>query len=171
MFFRNHNGSKLDRWQSSADIAHFSRASGTNQTLSLLDVLDNPSEPSHHRVHMKAVLLLLLSCVLAQAQSLEWEATEATVKMETSKNTVSAVYRFQNISDQSVEIKDVRTSCGCTGAKFEKKTYAPGDKGEITVTYKTPWGARGRQVKPLIVKTSAEPTLLKLIVELPGIGK
>jgi hypothetical protein len=116
---------------------------------------------------MRAILLLLLSCVLAEAQSLKWEATEATVKMEASQKTAEAVYRFENVSDQSVEIKDVRTSCGCTGAKFEKKSYAPGDKGEISVTYKTPWGARGRQVKPLIVKTSAEPTLLKLIVELP----
>lgn len=120
---------------------------------------------------MRVILLLLLSCIVAQAQSLKWETTEVTVKMEPSKNTVETVYRFENASEQTVEIKDVRTSCGCTGAKFEKKAYAPGDKGEITVTYKTPWGARGRQVKPLIVKTSAEPTLLKLIVELPETGK
>ena len=116
---------------------------------------------------MRTVLLLLLSCVLVQAQSLKWEATEAMVKMAPSQKEAEAVFRFQNISNTLLEIKNVRTSCGCTGAKFEKKAYAPGDKGEISVTYKTPWGARGRQVKPLIVKTSAEPTLLKLIVELP----
>jgi hypothetical protein len=115
---------------------------------------------------MKAVILLLLSCLLAQAQSLKWEATEAKVTITASQKTAEAVYRFENVSDQTVEIKDVRTSCGCTAAKFEKKAYAPGDKGEISVTYKTPWGARGRQVKPLIVKTSVEPTLLKLIVEI-----
>ena len=120
---------------------------------------------------LKPCLLLLLSCVLAQAQSLKWEATEETVKLAAPQKTAEAVYRFENVSDQTVEIKDVRTSCGCTAAKFEKKAYAPGEKGEISVTYKKPWGARGRQVKPLIVKTSAEPNLLKLILELPGSEK
>lgn len=129
--------------------------------------LDKAPEASDGTGTMKALLLLLLSCVLAQAQSLKWEASEVTVKIADSQKTANAVYRFENVSDQIVEIKDVRTSCGCTAAKFEKKAYAPGDKGEISVIYKTPWGARGRQVKPLIVKTSVEPTLLKLIVELP----
>lgn len=117
---------------------------------------------------MRAALLLLLSCTLLQAHDLKWEATETTVKMGQSEKTADAVYRFENTSDHAIEIKDVRTSCGCTAVKFDKKAYAPGDKGEISVTYKTPWGARGRQVKALIVKTSVEPTLLKLIVELAG---
>lgn len=121
----------------------------------------------HNLFKMKAMLLLLLSCVLAQAQSLKWVATGATVKMEPSQKTVKAGFHFENISDQSIEIRNVRTSCGCAVAKFDKRTYAPADKGGISVIYTPPKGTRGRQVKPVVVKTSAEPAVLKLIVELP----
>jgi hypothetical protein len=34
-----------------------------------------------------------------------------------------------------VTIKSLRSSCGCTTARLEKKTYAPGEQGEVVMTF------------------------------------
>ena len=44
---------------------------------------------------------------------------------------------FENTGNTPLEIKGVRSSCGCTIPKKPKIPIAPGDKGEITVRYDT----------------------------------
>lgn len=48
---------------------------------------------------------------------------------------VDTVFHFTNTGSGTLEIKDVSTSCGCTSAKPEKTSYAPGEKGSIPVTF------------------------------------
>ncbi|MBD5369726.1 MAG: DUF1573 domain-containing protein [Bacteroides sp.] len=40
-----------------------------------------------------------------------------------------------NISDAPTYIRDVRPSCGCTGAEYSTEPIAPGDTAEISFTY------------------------------------
>ena len=44
---------------------------------------------------------------------------------------------FENSGNAPLEIKAVRSSCGCTIPKKPEAPIAPGDKGEITVSYDT----------------------------------
>jgi len=44
-------------------------------------------------------------------------------------------FKFQNTGKAELVITDVSTSCGCTTAKPEKTTYAPGESGEIPVSF------------------------------------
>ena len=44
---------------------------------------------------------------------------------------------FENTGDAPLEIKGVRSSCGCTIPKKPETLIAPGEKGEITVRYDT----------------------------------
>lgn len=114
---------------------------------------------------MKALLLLLITCTMASAaESLKWDEKEKTMQMNASDKTLEAKFGFTNTSDTPVEIRIVKVSCSCMSPKMEKRFYAPGEKGEITVVY-TPGDATGRQFKPIIVKTSAERVLLKLYVD------
>lgn len=53
---------------------------------------------------------------------------EKGAKVETS-------FEFVNEGTEPLIIKDVATSCGCTTAKLEKDTIAPGEKGAIPVTF------------------------------------
>ena len=53
---------------------------------------------------------------------------------------VSATFTVTNISDKSLVIYDVISSCGCTVADWTKKPLAPGEKGTIKATYKNDEG-------------------------------
>ncbi len=44
---------------------------------------------------------------------------------------------FENTGNTPLEIKGVKSSCGCTIPKKPEIPIAPGDKGEITVRYDT----------------------------------
>lgn len=46
-------------------------------------------------------------------------------------------FTFENTGDAPLEIKGVRSSCGCTIPKKPEAPIAPGEKGEITVRYDT----------------------------------
>lgn len=62
---------------------------------------------------------------------------------------------WRNMSDIPVVITDIRTGCSCTVVDYVRRAVAPGQEGEITVTFK-PKGHPG----PIIRKISvyAEPT-------------
>jgi len=68
------------------------------------------------------------------------------------EDQAEAVFHFTNTGDETVIIKDVRSSCGCTIPKLEKKEYAPGESGEIHAVFT--FGARvGTQMKRISVET------------------
>tara|TARA_B100000965_G_C19336936_1_gene645636 strand:+ start:335 stop:715 length:381 start_codon:yes stop_codon:yes gene_type:complete len=46
-------------------------------------------------------------------------------------------FTFENTGDAPLEIQGVRSSCGCTIPKKPEAPIAPGEKGEITVSYDT----------------------------------
>lgn len=48
---------------------------------------------------------------------------------------VSHVFKFSNIGKADLEIKDIRTSCGCTAAEPSKKIFKPGESGELKVSF------------------------------------
>ncbi len=55
-------------------------------------------------------------------------------------------FKFTNISDQTVTIRSVSATCGCTVPQLTKKIYAPGETGEIEVSF-NPKNRRGPQSK------------------------
>jgi uncharacterized protein DUF1573 len=101
----------------------------------------------------KALLgaLLLGLSTAAQAQ-LTWEKTEVELNPPPGAASAVATFKYENKTDKPVNIKGVRTSCGCTTAALKKNDVAPGEKGEIVATLNT--GDRvGQQVKTVTVET------------------
>jgi hypothetical protein len=99
----------------------------------------------------KAFLGALFLCLttLAQAQ-LAWEKTEIELNPAPGTDSVEATFKYENKGDKLVNIKSVRTSCGCTTAALKKNDVAPGEKGEIIATFKA--GDRtGMQVKTVTI--------------------
>ncbi|RYD65244.1 MAG: DUF1573 domain-containing protein [Verrucomicrobiaceae bacterium] len=69
---------------------------------------------------------------------------------------VEAKFSFKNTGASPVTIKNIRTSCGCTSADLEKKTYAPGEEGHVAVKFN--FGGRlGGQRKTIRVFASDQP--------------
>lgn len=47
----------------------------------------------------------------------------------------TATFTFKNISNAPVVITNVRSSCGCTVAKYTKEPVRPGEEGQVSATY------------------------------------
>ena len=54
------------------------------------------------------------------------------------KSVHKGVFKFKNIGDGILNISRIQSTCGCTIPKLKKKEYAPGESGEVKVTYTSP---------------------------------
>ncbi len=87
------------------------------------------------------------------AGTLTWEKeTISTEVIEGQQTEVKAAFAFKNTGDHPVTITGAQPSCGCTTAAQDKKTYAPGESGEIAVVFH-PAERTGLQEKYITVTT------------------
>ena len=103
------------------------------------------------RTHIFVFTLSIFLCAIARAE-LKWEQT--TVELHPVAGDKEAVghFKYQNTGSKPVRFKSVHTSCACTAAQTQKDEVPPGEKGEITATFKI--GDRtGTQVKTVTVDT------------------
>ena len=103
------------------------------------------------RTRIFAFTLLLFVCAIARAE-LKWEQTAVELHPAPADKEAVGHFKYQNTGSQPVRFKSVHTSCGCTAAQSQKDEVPPGEKGEITATFKI--GDRtGTQVKSVTVQT------------------
>lgn len=110
---------------------------------------------------------------IAQAQSaLRWDSKTLELRPSQAEKTVRAEFGFINTSAQSVTIRSVKSSCGCTTAALEKMTYQPGEKGHVTAIF-TIGGRKGTQVKGIsvAVEGESEPATLTMVTLIPEVIK
>lgn len=79
-------------------------------------------------------VIFLLSKSIAYAD-LDWKETQVELKPKLDQDTGIAVFNFTNIGEDTITVKEVTSSCGCTVPKLDKKVYAPGESGKITAKY------------------------------------
>ncbi len=116
---------------------------------------------------MRSLLLLLFLAPLAHAD-LKWDKIVQQFQRVPDDKEIEAHYVFHNAGATPVTIKSLRSSCGCTTAKLEKKTYAPGEQGDVVLHF-TFGDRKGNYLKGVTVTTddkAAEPVVLKLFVEI-----
>jgi hypothetical protein len=97
------------------------------------------------------VLLSIFLCARARAE-LKWEQTTLELNPAVGDKEAVGHFKYQNAGDKPIRFKSVRTSCGCTAAQSQREEVPPGEKGEITATFKI--GDRtGTQIKTVTVET------------------
>jgi hypothetical protein len=103
------------------------------------------------RTRIFAFTLSIFVCAIARAE-LKWEQTSVELHPAPADKEAVGHFKYQNTGSQPVRFKSVHTSCGCTAAQSQKDEVPPGEKGEITATFKI--GDRtGTQVKSVTVQT------------------
>lgn len=60
-------------------------------------------------------------------------------------------YKFKNTGSNPLFIKEVRPTCGCTIAEYNKDAIPPGGEGEIKADFNTAQGGNGQIHKRIIV--------------------
>jgi hypothetical protein len=118
-------------------------------------------------VRIPALLTLALLASYGDAfAEIHWDKPVQEFHRSPQDRSIVAKYAFKNTGTSAVTIDNIRTSCGCTSADLEKRTYGPGESGEVTVKFT--FGSRvGPQRKTIRVFTSdneKEPTVLDLRV-------
>ncbi len=80
-------------------------------------------------------ILQAMSSVNAVKTDLFWPIRMKEYTADIADEKIIADYDFKNKGPQSVTIKSVSTSCGCTTAKLNKKVFQPGENGTITAIF------------------------------------
>lgn len=79
--------------------------------------------------------------------------------------TVEFTFPFTNQGTAPITITDIQVGCNCVAAHLEQKTFAPGERGAIPVTY-TIAGAFGVQQKAIrVISTDQDHPVIALVVE------
>lgn len=120
-----------------------------------------------------AILLTLFVFPFVLHAGLEWENETVELNPGLADSSAEAVFRFTNTGEEPVTITRMTSSCGCTVPELEKRTYAPGEGGEITALFT--FGSReGRQLKRITVESRAgnatSTKLLNFVTHIPSWG-
>ena len=83
--------------------------------------------------------------------------------IEESGGKVACTMQMVNIADTAISIIEVRSSCGCTAARYPKQPIAPGDTATITLVF-NPNGRPGTFAKSVAVRLSSPPLRTSLTV-------
>jgi len=121
---------------------------------------------------MRVILLLLLIATSFAADLVfERETISLTPKAGADRDIV--VFPFRNAGTQALTITQLDATCGCTTVDLEKRTYPPGEKGELTVIFDLN-GLSGLQEKSIQVYYDRGPMILlqlkALLAEAPSVA-
>ena len=99
---------------------------------------------------IKAFVGLLAISANLTAQEITFTETEYNFGTINEKDgRVFHDFIFTNTGNKPLVLNKVITGCGCTAAQWEKRTYQPGEKGTVRITYKT----EGRKMESFSIPT------------------
>lgn len=121
---------------------------GDNNKLSG-DLVTNPKSAQSNRIGQPVI---------------QFDKTEYDFGKILQGEVVTYTFHFTNTGDAPLIISAVDKSCGCTASDFPRQPIAPGEKGEIKITYDSK-GHHGFQTKTLTVSANTNPSLTTLRVK------
>ena len=101
---------------------------------------------------LRLAALFLLALAAPLSAELVWEKPVQQFHRSPDAGNVEAHFAFKNTGQTPITIRTMRSSCGCTTPRLEKKTYAAGESGEVVATFKF-GGRTGAQVKNITIIT------------------
>lgn len=119
-----------------------------------------------HRIKTIAIAGLFALAQSALA-SLKWEQTQVELHPKPGEATAVGSFKYKNEGNETIHIKSVHTSCGCTTAERKKDDIAPGESGEITATFKI-GSSTGTATKTVQVETD-DPSAPIMVLTLRAI--
>lgn len=120
---------------------------------------------------MKQLLFIAIASILTLSISAQTKAPKLNFEtkshdfgtIQEADGPATFVFKFTNIGEEPLLLKNVRASCGCTTPKWTKEPVLPGDAGEIKVTY-NPRNRPGSFRKTITITSNAEPVTMHLTI-------
>lgn len=114
-----------------------------------------------------ATFVLLIStalCAQMQAPQINFETKAHDFgEIQESDGPATYIFKFNNIGNKPLILKNVRASCGCTTPKWTKEPILPNGEGQLEVTY-NPRNRPGSFRKTITVTTNTEPANIYLSI-------
>jgi hypothetical protein len=114
--------------------------------------------------------MMLFACIsyAAAQQQAEIKFDKVTHDFGTfseESSVQSCTFSFTNVGTAPLVINQAIASCGCTVPSYTKQPIAPGQKGEIKVTYNGKGKFPGHFKKTITVRTNGTPEMTRLYIE------
>ena len=105
----------------------------------------------------------------AQAKVLEWDQTKANIELEPGEEEAKAEFVATNVSEKTVFIDRIKTSCGCTGSLLNKREIKPGASATIVGTFKkgNRQGANHNRLEVYLKGETKAVETLHMLVQVP----
>jgi hypothetical protein len=122
---------------------------------------------------MKKILLMALMCLCtfgyanAQKQA-EIKFDKLSYNFGTFREDSpiqQCVFTFTNVGNAPLVINQAVASCGCTVPSYTKSPIAPGQKGQIKITYDGKGKFPGHFKKTITVRTNGVTEMTRLYIE------
>ncbi|MBR1594431.1 MAG: DUF1573 domain-containing protein [Alloprevotella sp.] len=120
---------------------------------------------------MKKKLLMLLAialplvCAKSNAQAvITFEKSTVELGTFNENQPQNCVFEFTNTGDKPLVIHQAFASCGCTKPEYTPEPIAPGQKGQIRVTYDGKGKPLGEFTKPISVRSNASNSLVRIYI-------
>lgn len=97
-----------------------------------------------------SLIIIVMAAVVYAGPEITFEKQKIDFGEISSGKVLDLKYMFENTGDETLIIKNINTSCGCTYTRLEKKEYEPGEKGVIPVKFFSK-GYRGKVTKTVTV--------------------
>lgn len=113
---------------------------------------------------MKRVIFILMAILLSMC-AISAQNKQAVISVEETSydfgtikeadGKVSHTFKIDNTGDGPLVMTRVIASCGCTSSEWTKEPIAPGESGEITVTY-NPANRPGSFIKTISIYSNGQ---------------
>lgn len=119
-----------------------------------------------NNIFLFAIILIFASCTQKDNAIAKIEV-DKTQNFNTIKagDTISKTYVIKNVSDNNLEIKQVKSSCGCTIAKIKDSIVEGGSSTKIVATYTADKDVEGRVKKSIVIDANTSPRFTVLYLE------
>ncbi len=88
--------------------------------------------------------------------TMEFEAATLDFGTIVDGETVNRIFKFKNTGSEPLIISDAKGSCGCTVPQKPTAPIAPGDSGEITVSFNSK-GKPGQRSQKVTITANTNP--------------
>lgn len=107
------------------------------------------------------MLVGVASSVQAQAE-IKFDKLTQDLGTFPENKVQKTTFTFTNVGDQPLVINQAIASCGCTVPEYTKTPIAPGEKGEIKVTYNGKGKFATKFKKTITVRTNGKTEITRL---------